>query len=389
MAGWHCTITTLCAVGFVAQAGTALAETSTSGWSQRTKPAAVTRSAGAKRAAKKKQRVAPRRIKSKTVPALKSTITPVPIGSQKPRTNSTLGPIMAEPSGDDAAYIAFDQGQYLTALRLAKAAAERDEPQALTLIGRIYERGLGVPVDALKAAQHYRRGAELGDTEALFAFAVMLASGRGIQKNIKGAADLFERAARTGHPEANYNLGLLFIAGTGKPENPRRALIHIQYAAQKGLAAAQYDLAALYRKGHGVDADAYQATRWLRAAAQSGMAAAQYEYAVQLLQGRGLNRDKPDILGYLTDAARQGIAGAQNRLAHLYAEGRLVRKSMMDAAKWRLIAKASGRKPKDVDKALDKKIAAMAPGDVRKAQRAASQFVEGARVGDTTAATKR
>ena len=123
------------------------------------------------------------------------------------------------------------------------------------------------PVDALKAAQLYRRGAELGDTEALFAFAVMLASGRGIQKNVKGAADLFERAARTGHPEANYNLGLLFIAGTGKPENPRRALMHIRYAAQKGIAAAQYDLAALYRRGHGTQADAYQATRWLPRAA--------------------------------------------------------------------------------------------------------------------------
>lgn len=380
MIGWHWKLTTTCAVALVVQISGAEAETTTSGWSHRTKPAAITRPTGGKR------KIAPRRAKSKVIPALKSTIKTVPLGATKPLPKSTLGPIMADPSGDDAAYIAFDQGQYLTALRLAKAGAERDEPQALTLMGRIYESGLGVPIDTLKAANLYRRGAELGDTEALFAFAVMLASGRGIQKNVKGAADLFERAARTGHPEANYNLGLLFIAGTGKPENPRRALMHIQYAAQKGIAAAQYDLAALYRKGHGVGADAYQATRWLRAAAQSGMAAAQYEYAVQLLQGRGFNRDKPDILTYMTDAAQQGIAGAQNRLAHIYAAGRLIGKNLPAAAKWRLIAKASGHKSEAFDKALDKTIAGMAPGDVRKAQEAASRFVEGSRIGDTIAA---
>ena len=40
-------------------------------------------------------------------------------------------------TGDDAAYTAFDQGRYLTALKLAEEAAQRGEPQASTLIGRI------------------------------------------------------------------------------------------------------------------------------------------------------------------------------------------------------------------------------------------------------------
>lgn len=365
--------------GALVQPGNAVAETGTSGWVQRTKPA-VTRPSGRKRAPTSRRKSAPRRTKSKIVPLSKTPQRP--LGDRGARRKSTLGPIMVEPSGDDAAYIAFDQGQYLTALQLAESAAERNVPQALTLMGRIYERGLGVPIDALKAARLYRRGAELGDTEALFSFAVMLAAGRGIQKNVGGAADLFERAARTGHAEANYNLGLLFIVGSGKPENPRRALMHIRYAARKGIAAAQYDLAALYRKGHGTEADAYQATHWLRTAAKSGMAAAQYEYAVKLLRGQGFNHDKPDIVMFLTEAARQGVPGAQNRLAHIYAEGRIVRKNMVDAAKWRLIAKASGRKSQAFDAALDKQIAAMPRDALRRAQDAADRFIDGARVGD-------
>jgi len=360
------------------------AETGSSGWVQRTTPAPVTQPEKNRKTSRPKKR----RAKTKSVPRLKPGIVPPSLSAGKPAqpARSTLGPIMADPTGENAAYIAFDQGQYLTALQLARGPAEKDDPQAITLIGRIYEKGLGVPRDELQAARLYRRAAELGDTEAVFAFAVMLAAGRGIQKNIDGAANLFERAARKGHPEANYNLGLLFIAGTGKPENPRRARMHIEYAAKRGLAAAQYDLAALYAKGHGAEPDAYMATRWLRAAANAGMASAQYDYAVRLLQGGGFNRDKPEIVSYLTRAARQGIAGAQNRLAHIYAAGVLVRRNMLEAAKWRFIAAATGFEARGTDRKLDKRIAALPKATRDKAQRLAAGFIEGASVGTVLAA---
>ena len=45
------------------------------------------------------------------------------------------------PHGDDAAYEAFDQGKYLTALELGLKAAANGDPQAHTLVGRIYEEG--------------------------------------------------------------------------------------------------------------------------------------------------------------------------------------------------------------------------------------------------------
>jgi TPR repeat protein len=363
----------------------AVSETGSSGWLQRTKPAAITRSARPKR----RRATVAGRVKSQVVPKLRPGITQPQLDKFKRPAKSTLGPIMAEPTGDNAAYIAFDQSQYLTAKRLAEKAAEGGQPQAFTLLGRLYEMGLGVTKNELMAARMYRRGAELGDTESMFSFAVMLATGRGIQKNIKGAAQLFEKAARAGHPEANYNLGLMFISGNGKPENPRRALMHFQYAAKKGIAAARYDLAALYRTGRGTEPDAYKATTWLRAAAKSGMAAAQYEYAVAILQGRGFNRDKPDIVDYLISAARQGIPGAQNRLAHIYAEGRLVRRNMIEAAKWRLIAKASGRETARFDKVLDSQIAKMSRAERQKARLAADGFVEGSRVGNVIAASQK
>ena len=44
----------------------------------------------------------------------------------------------------DPAYDAFRKGEYLKALKLAKALAKKGEMQAFTLAGRIYAGGLGV-----------------------------------------------------------------------------------------------------------------------------------------------------------------------------------------------------------------------------------------------------
>jgi uncharacterized protein len=285
----------------------------------------------------------------------------IPLGS-----NASMVPLG---SGDEAAYQAFDQGQYLTALKLAEIQTRKGDAAAFTLIGRIYADGLGVPKDEFTAASWYSRGAELGDTEAAFLFGVLLAQGGAIEKNLDQAGQMFEKAALKEHPQANYNLALLFLSGNGKPENPNRAALHMQYAAQKGVAAAQYDLATLYQKGHGVQPDAYEAARWMRRAAEQGMADAEYDYAVMLLKGFGLNADVPRTVDYLKSAANKGVAGAQNRLAHVILEGVLVLPNGIEAAKWRVLAKSSGL----TDAALDDYLAKMPKPD-RAAADAAAQL---------------
>ena len=53
---------------------------------------------------------------------------------------------LAPPTGEEAAYIAFDQGQYLTALKLAEEGVKRNDPQCHTLLGRLYADALGIDV---------------------------------------------------------------------------------------------------------------------------------------------------------------------------------------------------------------------------------------------------
>lgn len=281
---------------------------------------------------------------------------------------------IAKPApGNDDAYLAFDQGRYLTALDLAQKLAEKGDARAHTLIARIHAEGLGVPKNEALAAQWYKRAAELNDVDGMFAYGVILAEGRGVEKNRAGAAEMFERAARTGHAAANYNLGLLFLKGDGKPENPYRAAQHIRYAAEQGIAAAQYDLATLYQTGTGVPHDAVETSRWLRAAAEQGMAVAQYDYAVLLLKGLGLTADEPKAIDYLKSAAEKNIPGAQNRLAHVYREGVGVKKDPAEAAKWRLIAKAGGF---GEDTVLDALVTGLPKAERQAAERAAMSWRE-------------
>ncbi|MCH9806565.1 MAG: sel1 repeat family protein [Alphaproteobacteria bacterium] len=275
-------------------------------------------------------------------------------------------------TGNNAAYIAFDSGKYLTALKLAQEAAAKGDPAAHTMIARIYSDGLGVPPDQAVATKWYTRAAELGDVNAMFALGVIAAEGRGVKKDRAAAAQMFEQAARKGHPEANYNLGLLFMKGDGKPENPFRAAQHIKYAAENGIAAAQYDLSALYQKGVGVEPDAYEASRWIRLAAAQGLPAAQYDYAVMLLKGQGLKQDVHKAIGYMQQAADRGVVGAQNRMAYIFEEGLGVEKSTAQMAKWRYIAKMGGLP----DEAMDKKLAALPKKLRQQAEKEAITWLE-------------
>ena len=288
-----------------------------------------------------------------------------------------LSRYLAPATGQEAAYIAFEQGQYLTALDLAERAAGKGDPQAHTLVGRIYADGLGVPKDEAVAARWYARGAELGDIEAAFALGLQLAEGRGVEKDRAAAAQMFEQAAIKGHAYANYNLGLLFLNGDGKPENPRRGAMHIEYAAEQGVVAAQYDLAVLYQTGHGVDANALEAARWMRRAAEQRLVEAEYDYAILLLRGFGLNAEVPKAIDYLRSAAEKGFAGAQNRLAHLLTESKGGGPKPIEAAKWRILAKENGLE----DKVLDELVAKLPAKDRLAAEKAAYDWRERAAAG--------
>ena len=63
----------------------------------------------------------------------------------------------------DAAYGAYQRGEYLTALALALPRAQQDDAAAQTLIGEIYSKGLGVGEDDGRAAGWFEIASRHGD----------------------------------------------------------------------------------------------------------------------------------------------------------------------------------------------------------------------------------
>lgn len=81
------------------------------------------------------------------------------------------------------AQYAHDNGNETLAAQWALAAAERGEPIAQSLLGYLYNRGRGVPLDPRAAQAWWWRAARAGVPAAMFNMGSNLASGRGAPSN--------------------------------------------------------------------------------------------------------------------------------------------------------------------------------------------------------------
>lgn len=242
----------------------------------------------------------------------------------------------------EQAFQAFEEGKYITAMKLAEKATANKEPNAFTLLGRIYAGGLGVPKDMSKAAHYYKGGADLGDMHAIMALGTLYAAGDGVKKNHTIAANLFEKAALKGEPTAQYNLALIYANGDGRQINLGEAAKWMRQAADNDLPVAQYGLGTLYATGSGVQKDEEQAAIWTGKAARGGHPEAELEYAIMLFKGRGIEKDEKLAFRFFQSSAVKGNPVAQNRLARLFAYGIAVEPNPVEAAKWHMIARNNG-----------------------------------------------
>ncbi len=189
------------------------------------------------------------------------------------------------------------------ALNHANAAARHNHPEALRLLGDIYQYGLGVTADTNMAQHYYRRAAHHGDiasrqkllladalkspkpsdtqysaatiayhqrNEKLYQSAFARHYGLGCRQDYTEALRLYQEAAVHHHAKAQTNLGIMYYNGQGVKKDPVRAAHWFEQAAQQGDTKAQYNLACLYRHGYGVQQDNDTACRWLQAAIDNG-----------------------------------------------------------------------------------------------------------------------
>jgi len=140
---------------------------------------------------------------------------------------------------------AFRQGRFAEAYQQFHTAADAGDARGALYLGVLYDAGLGVPQDSVKAMEFYQRAAVAGSAAGAFNAAVLYDAGIGVPRNEAEAAHWYALSAARGFGRAAYNLGLLYEAGAGVDRDRTRAVALFRQAATRGVPAALAHLAAL------------------------------------------------------------------------------------------------------------------------------------------------
>ncbi len=145
------------------------------------------------------------------------------------------GTAVAGPSED--AYLAYERGDYATALRLLRPLAKQGDAGAQHNFGFMYANGQGVPQDYAEAARWYRRAAEQGHVGGQLKLGFTYANGWGVPRDYAEAVKWYRLAAEQGHDYAQYSLGNMYRRGQGVPQDNVQAYKWFDLAASRNVDA--------------------------------------------------------------------------------------------------------------------------------------------------------
>lgn len=263
---------------------------------------------------------------------------------------------------------AYKNKDYNKAIEIWEDLAERGHVQAMTNLGNLYLKGLGVKLDTATAFYWYKMAAKRNYPQAEFALGLFFAAkknykdanywygraavqefaaaqnnlgrhykeGLGVEKNLKESLYWYNRAAAQGFLLAQVNLGLYYLQG--KDQDKQKAEQWLILGAAGGSVIAQLKLAELYETRGNIK----EATRWYWRAAKQESAAAQAKLGLIFLNGKGrVRRSYFKAISFLGVAAQKGEPSAQTTLGSIYLQGFVVERDIAEGL--RLLKKAAAQ----------------------------------------------
>src|SRR5258708_39159556 len=109
----------------------------------------------------------------------------------------SIAPALAGPLEDGLA--AYKKGDFDIAVSLLRPLAEQGNPQAEEKLGRLYQRGKGVPKNFDRAVDWYRKAAEQGDAAAQGRLGFLYRVGAGVPRALQLAQKWYRLAADQGN----------------------------------------------------------------------------------------------------------------------------------------------------------------------------------------------
>jgi TPR repeat protein len=95
----------------------------------------------------------------------------------------------------------------LQAFQILLPLAEKGEPLAQMIVGRLYEKGEGAPNDCGEAVKWSTRAAEQGNADAQFELANFYHQGHCVAKDDRTAVIWFELSGKKGDPRGLNAIG--------------------------------------------------------------------------------------------------------------------------------------------------------------------------------------
>jgi TPR repeat protein len=202
-----------------------------------------------------------------------------------------------------------------------------------------------------KAAELYRKAADMGNAEAQTRFAEALFDGRGVARDPAGSRAWLEKAARQGNARAECELGVMLTSGLDIAQDRANGLRHLQAAAILGDGYAEDYLGQLAESGLTGDPSLSEAYMHYLKASEMGSAWGAYNVARMHERGIGVYKNPsealrwymkvasmrgPELLNQWSDLRSEAaaITGANFRIGDMYADGNGVPKDASEAERW-------------------------------------------------------
>ena len=221
------------------------------------------------------------------------------------------------------AHDAYNKQDFKKALELYETL--QDNPDALTSLGFMYQKGQGCEIDDAKALKHYTKAAEAKQPYALFNLAILYMNGLGgVEHDQFKAHDLHLEAATLEVVPAMYEVGLMLERGLGCIQNYSEAAFWYEEGAKRGHLESFNNLGVLFKDGMGVPQDEARTFICFSKAAEGELAEGLYNLGQLYDQGFGCEQDHDKALDYCRKAAYKGHKTAKEIIASLQEDGKIV-----------------------------------------------------------------
>lgn len=233
-------------------------------------------------------------------------------------------------------------------IKTITATAESGSPEALSLLGRCYEKGTGVKKDRIRAAVHYLRALrldsqngsrllwsllqdntffddlnrriKLNDADAQFVLAVLTALKLSNIISDKEAFSLLEKAAEKNYVPAVIELGLCYYSGIFVNQDKEKGIAVWQTASDNGNSEARVRIAIAHIQDKSYGGNLRADLLVLNEAAEEGSLIAVMALAHCYLNGTGVEKNKAQAVNLYRKSAQRGSRGAHSALKRIYDE---------------------------------------------------------------------